>query len=40
MEHARVIVIISDLNGTLLEHMTDSIEEARTALFEVVGICF
>ncbi len=40
MEHARVIVIISDLNGTLLKHTTDSIEEARTALFEVVGICF
>jgi len=32
MEHARLIVIISDPNGTLLEHTTDSFEEARTAL--------
>ncbi len=40
MEHARLIVIISDLDGTLLEHTTDSIEEARTALFEVIGIYF
>ncbi len=40
MQHARLIVIISDLDGTLLEHTTDSIEEARTALLEIVGICF
>lgn len=40
MEHARLIVIISDLDGTLLEHTTASIEEAQTALLEIVGICF
>lgn len=40
MQRARLIVIISDPNGTLLVHTTDSIEEARTALLEIAGICF
>ncbi len=35
MEHARLIVMISGLDGTLLEHTTDPIEEARTALLEI-----
>ncbi len=35
MEHARLIVMISGLDGPLLEHTTDPIEQVRTALLEI-----